>query len=142
MQCASVSKQNNLIKEDIIFNIIPKSNQLYPRDNNNKSRVVFSGHAYGKARSIRIVCKNTLTNIEITEVQRIESSTFHIEFLIDSGLYNYQFQVFKVNRKNEDLIKSINNVVSGDVFVVHGQSNAWSIDYDNKMSELLLCVCV
>ena len=124
------------VRNELSFQSIPKSNQLFARDENNQSVVLIEGDITGKMDSIRVTCTNKLTNLTSTYQQKIESKKFSLNVTIEAGLHEYLFKIFTIESDEAILFKEIDHVVCGDFYVIHGQSNAWAIDYDNKFLNL------
>jgi hypothetical protein len=137
---SSPYNQNGLIDNDmenveINFTTIPKDNQLYARNHLSESEVLFEGIIIGVLDAIRLVTTNMVTNESIVVTQNVGSS-FSFKQIISAGLHEYKFEIIGIRSEKEMLLKTINHVVCGDVYVVHGQSNAWAIDYDNAYIDL------
>jgi len=127
-----------ITKKSISFTIIPKTNQLYSRDKDNKSEVIISGVTEGDIDSISVKLIDKSTNYLQNIRQKVNSKHFHLTFNIEAGLKEYLIEIYMVSSGKKELVKQIDNIVCGDVYVVHGQSNAWSIDYDQHFEQLPL----
>ncbi|WP_187255289.1 T9SS type A sorting domain-containing protein [Flavihumibacter stibioxidans] len=111
----------------------PMNNQLYPRNASNKGTVRFKGTFNTTVSNPSLIVYKdlnadgdyndsgeTLETIAINTTPITNGSAFDFTYNIDAGLFSYAF----ILRKGFDYLKTITNVVAGDIFIVQGQSNA------------------
>ena len=119
------------ISKKITLTSFPKNNQLYPRNSNNKAIITIAGIIKSPIDSLYL--KVYRQNNKVTKHLLTTQNSFSIQIEITAALHNYSIELYGKNKKGiTTLIKKATNVTAGDVYVVHGQSNAWAIDYDNK----------
>lgn len=116
--------------EEVVVNSFPKNYQLYPRDAKNKALIEISGTASNDVDSL--ITKVHKINGLITRTAIVSQNSFSFTVEIDALLHNYTIELLYKTNGKETLVKTASNVAAGDVYVIHGQSNAWAIDYDNK----------
>lgn len=113
----------------VLYSQVPKELQLYPRDSQNESDVIISGALKTSGYEF-IVIKTYQNNLIWQEIrQRLvygaDRAPFDIEIDIPSGLLEYRFEIFFDTYGGERFKeRAVDRVVSGDVFLVNGQSNA------------------
>jgi hypothetical protein len=103
---------------DVNFSALPKSYQLYPRNNQNEAMVTISGSVITEDRDSIFV--NVYRNGTI-----FTKSTIHAE------LAEYSFTVLV----DSVLVAQRDSVVCGDAFLISGQSNALAYDFEGKATE-------
>ncbi|MBL8026771.1 MAG: hypothetical protein JNL74_10195, partial [Fibrobacteres bacterium] len=114
---------------------LPSNFQLYPRDQSDSGSVVIKGVVLetGHDSLIVLVKRNgaLLLSVKVPLTYTGDSVSFRYVYRIRAELAEYSFEM-----KVDDVsILSVNNVVSGDAFVVSGQSNAvafpggWAQEY-------------
>ena len=59
---------------------------------------------------------------------------FSFDINITAELAKYRIKIYTVYNGSEELIKDINDIVAGDVFVIQGQSNAVAASYNGSAS--------
>ena len=116
----------------VTFNKIPLDKQLVARDiSSNKGVVIIEGQVDNTAtpyESIQVnVFRNGITygsphNQSLNFPSNLASFNFNIN--IDAELANYSFEIFGLKGGTSTLIKKVNDIVSGDVYIIEGQSNA------------------
>ena len=123
---------SQIFSQDVIFTEIPENYQLYPRDQQDSSHIVISGEIhYGNYSeiSVEIYKDSVLINTVTDDVEYNDTiSNFSISTKIHSELSEYSFKILL----DTIFIEERYNIVSGDVYLINGQSNALSIDYDDK----------
>ncbi|ULQ52251.1 T9SS type A sorting domain-containing protein [Flavihumibacter fluvii] len=111
--------------------VFPLNYQLYPRNVNTNTATVrvngslnlSSGYTQVRLKCYRDgVLINTITN---TLVYDGNNTAFYIFTQdITAELRNYTISLFGVQNSQETLIRSANNIVAGDAYIIQGQSNA------------------
>ena len=113
----------------VVFNKLPQDYQLYPRDTQNEGKVPFSGiveitgYSYVSVQVFRNDVFVKYLKAAITYDSK-GLGTFATETKIKAELAQYSFKVFVCKTTDSTLIINRQNVVSGDVYVVDGQSNS------------------
>jgi hypothetical protein len=112
----------------------PKNFQLYARNANNKATIEISGTADQSIDSLITKVHRDKGIIIRTAISA--QKYFSIPIEIEAIKHNYTVELFsKSKNEKEVLIKRATHVTAGDVYVIHGQSNAWAIDYDNAYND-------
>ncbi|MCU0385843.1 MAG: hypothetical protein MUE38_07430 [Flavihumibacter sp.] len=108
----------------------PLDNQLYPRDlSTNRGTVTVSGSVsqttnYRQMRLYVYRDGNWINSYTatLTYVNGTASYTFSVQ--IPAERNNYRFALYGATRWSENHIRTANNVVAGDAYIIQGQSNA------------------
>jgi hypothetical protein len=109
----------------INFQKVPKDFQLFPRDENNNSLVVFSGNISKDSDDLKLTLKVFKDDILINEKSLdIIDNKFKSSSVIKAGLYQYKFELYKIVGSDESLLYKARNIVSGDAYIITGQSNS------------------
>lgn len=114
----------------VVFNKLPQDLQLYPRDENNGSKIPISGifEQNGFDFISVKVFRNGLVDSYIKSPITYSGSNrgfFFTDVRIKSELAKYDLEFYSVRGKDSTLIVKRNNIVSGDVYLVSGQSNSY-----------------
>lgn len=112
--------------------VFPLDYQLYPRDLvTNKATINVSGDmdittGYTQVRLKRYRNGSLQKTTNITLVYDLLTGKAHYDIIneITAELATYKFNFYGVKGKTETLIKTVNNVVAGDAYIIQGQSNA------------------
>jgi hypothetical protein len=59
---------------------------------------------------------------------------FSFDINITAELAKYRIKIYTVYNGSEELVKDVNDIVAGDVFVIQGQSNAAAVMYNGSAS--------
>ena len=110
--------------QQIIFDKVPEDFQLFPRDSNNKSSVVFSG----------TIIENNYNEFKVKTFKdgifygekslNIINKKFHDSITIEAGLFQFSFKLYSNKKNIEKLLFQVDNIVSGDAYIITGQSNS------------------
>ena len=107
----------------------PKNNQLIPRNpSNNIGTYTIEGSTARSANFTQLQAKvwkddaleRTYTLTVPTDVEKF---SFKIPVAIKAELKNYKIELTGLKNNQEILLAKAENVVSGDVFIINGQSN-------------------
>ncbi|MEO8447738.1 MAG: sialate O-acetylesterase [bacterium] len=116
-----------LFAQTVQYHSIPNSLQLYPRNSQDSAAVVFSGDVLTTgfdSISVEKYKNNILiSRLKSNLVYSQGKAPFNLTHKIHAECSEYKFKIFV----NTVLVKTVDSVVSGDVFVVMGQSNAIEI---------------
>ncbi len=123
----------------INFNNPPKNKQLFARNLlTNLATITFSGtviNAGTPYTEIRLkVYRNDIfqTTVNQTLIYTGGIANFAFNYNILAELANYKFQVYGVNGVSEILVKTVADLVAGDVYIINGQSNADAPSYNGS----------
>lgn len=147
------SLSDNIVGADtagVVFMESPQNLQLYPRDENNKAEVVFSGYVMVpgyQSIEVRSWADGVIWVIESEPLVYQEdcavggfaesllgAAPFRISVTIEAGLVNYDFRVFLADASDDNDLTEVtdgyvHSVVAGDVYLLQGQSNTVAADY-------------
>ena len=77
-------------------------------------------------------------NIQETLVENLnfnnDNAQFNIDININAELSKYNIKIYADSQNESVLIKEVNDIVCGDVFIVQGQSNAAAVKYSGTSS--------
>lgn len=123
------------VDDQQIIESFPLSLQLYPRDLvTNESIVPISGVVDQEIfRQIRIeVLRGDVLWFESTQLLEDQNSYSH-QVSIQTELMDYTFNLYGITHTDQQiLLKSAERIVSGDAFLIHGQSNAVGTGASNE----------
>jgi hypothetical protein len=128
----------------VSFTQLPQNLQLYPRDASNQANVLIGGTVtaagYNKV-SVQVRREGVLTQALSQSLSAAARPTFQLTATIKAEPAEYSFRVFLVRGADSTLVADRQRVVCGDVYVIHGQSNAiaqagleqyYSVGFDDK----------
>lgn len=117
----------------ITFKTIPLDLQLIPRElSTNKGNVKIEGtvNQFSAYTSVHVDVFRAGVLVDSADkalvYNSLEASFAFNSLFIKAELANYSFKIYGVNSNNNTstLVKTVNNVVAGDVYIIQGQSNA------------------
>lgn len=122
---------------DLTFTSLPQDYQLYPRKSNNEGTISIIGKS----------SKNTLTDVgfflyrngALSKLSKQKltysgnSAAFSQQFQIKAELASYDVAIYAYTGNDSTQIATRSNIVSGDVYFVTGQSNAWIGEIDQTV---------
>ena len=118
--------------QDLILDNFPSHLQLYPRDQKDSSLVLIAGVATNTeydSVTLQILKGDQQIYMQTSAlVFQDTTASFSFEPKIHAELSEYFFTLFLDTQK----VAEADSVVCGDVFLINGQSNALSIDYEDK----------
>jgi hypothetical protein len=126
---------------NINFDQLPNDYQLYPRDDKNQSVVPITGtiEVAGWSYMSVVVYRNkklySYVRNNFTYDNTGKLGTFSLKPIIKAELAEYDFQIYASQAgKDSVLTFERKNVVSGDAYLIYGQSNgrAWEEAYEYK----------
>lgn len=112
--------------------LYPQSHQLYPRMENDKAAVTIKG-MFVNTQTVNEVelslSKHFLDgSSQVYTYQQSTTDSFDFEVSIDAGMYLYSFTLLLKNNQSIVQIDTFaTDVVSGDVYIISGQSNAMGV---------------
>ncbi len=128
----------------VVFEQLPRDLQLYPRDANSQATVIISGRmntaGYAKI-GMQVLRAGAVTKVVSQTLEpAVSSSAFSLSAIIKAEPAEYSFRVFVYKGNDSTLVANRVRVVCGDVYILHGQSNAlalsnfeelYSFDFDD-----------
>ncbi len=117
-----------LVNSDSTLVEVPKTNQLYPRNNNNNCDIPLSGNIIdSRWDSIAVVVSKEKAIFQ-KQGQKLKFAKgvafFKFQFTIDAGLINYGCEVKAFSKGKDTVLYNSQNIACGDVFIITGQSNS------------------
>ena len=115
----------------VVFNKLPQDLQLYPRDEKNESKISISGifEQYGfDYLSVKVFRNGKIDSYTKSSItySSVNKGFFSTEVRIKSELAEYDLEFYSIKGKDSSLIVKRKNIVSGDVYLVSGQSNSYA----------------
>ncbi|WP_459454974.1 sialate O-acetylesterase [Aquirufa sp. Wall-65K1] len=114
----------------ILFDKLPQDYQLYPRNSDNVSKITISGSCNSSdynAVSIWVYRNNQkFSYVKTPTSPKQGRGFFQTEVTIKAELANYEVRVYAIKNLDSFLVVNKRNIVSGDVFLVSGQSNSYN----------------
>ncbi|QHI69416.1 LamG-like jellyroll fold domain-containing protein [Tichowtungia aerotolerans] len=122
------------------YAVCPSDYQLYPRDRATDTAVVqISGAVSNGAVSsvlLRVFRDDVLSSTATQSLVFVDGAApFAFDTTIAAETNNYDFEILLSKDGQENLVRRVEDVVAGDVFVIQGQSNADARLYDGSASE-------
>lgn len=112
----------------VFFSKLPQDTQLYPRDQASEAAVPITGvveEAGYQYISVQVFRNNVFQKYLKSEIKYANGKgAFATETKIKAELADYNFKVYLCKTGDSTLIVERKNVVSGDVYVLSGQSNS------------------
>ena len=127
------------VNGQVIFDQLPRDLQLYPRNSDSQAPVPISGRIQTAGFTkigVQVLREGVLTSVVSQTVDPVvSSSVFSFSATIKAEPAEYSFRVFAYKDADSTLVASRNRVVCGDVYILHGQSNALALsDFDGLYS--------
>jgi hypothetical protein len=120
----------------IDFQSLPANMQLFARNTSNQSDIVISGNVQAAGYAYVSVVKfrnDVRAGYHKSELKyTAETAPFSITSTIKSELAEYSFAVYACKSATDSvLVVTREDIVSGDFYLIYGQSNAvaWEVDY-------------
>lgn len=118
---------------------IPQNMQLYARDGEDSSYVIFEGKVETEGYdSIYVeVYKNGTSYDRLSNglCYRIGRALFKLYPKIHAELSEYKFLLYLKNSEGSTLVKTVDSVVCGDVYIIAGQSNGQNPDLNVTIND-------
>lgn len=125
------------------FTQVPQSLQLFPRNAKNEAIVTFTGKVetanYNSVSMIVTRNNSTIKSYKNSLIYANGIANFTFSHTIKAELAEYSFKIYATQGTDSLLVISRDNIVTGDVFIINGQSNgaAWNVsnnfpNYDYK----------
>jgi beta-glucanase (GH16 family) len=113
--------------EQINYTSLPEDLQFFPRDVSNNATISIAGKSfYSSYNQLRTKIIDNSTNAVLEDKLTVISfnNSFTISHQIQAALKQYNLEIYAKNGATEILIKKVENLVCGDLFIISGQSNA------------------
>jgi hypothetical protein len=134
----------------VVFDQIPKDNQMYARDDQNFGSVPVSGHIEinGFTHMSMSVYKEGQTvaySKSILEYKGSSKAPFSMISKIKAELAEYTIEIYACRSGDSTLLTTRTKIIAGDFYIINGQSNAAAVvsyqvtapEYVNKYSRTL-----
>ncbi|WP_080239444.1 sialate O-acetylesterase [Spirosoma rigui] len=115
----------------VTFDQLPRDLQLYPRNAANEANIPVSGRVNGSGWTklgVQLLREGKLSKVFS---QTISPAATNVPFQFQVGIKaepaEYSIQVFLYKNTDSTLIVSRNRIVSGDAYLIYGQSNALAL---------------
>ncbi|GAB4033413.1 sialate O-acetylesterase [Spirosoma jeollabukense] len=134
----------------VTFNQIPRDLQLYPRDANSQAEVTVSGtvNSTGYAKiAMQVLRDKTVSKVVSQSIVPASSNTvFRLSTVIKAEPVEYSFRIYLYKGSDSTLVAERKRIVCGDVYIIHGQSNAlgWAgldTTYSTNFDDTYLRTC-
>lgn len=116
----------------VSFNQKPVNLQLYPRDNQDSGRVIFSGTVMTPgydSLAVKIYKNNLLQREKSVKLNYSGSNApFSMYVKIHAELSEYKFTLLVKRNSLSDSVTTIDSVICGDAYLINGQSNSHYIN--------------
>lgn len=130
----------------VTFTEAPENLQLYPRDTENKAKVVISGKLLRKNYTravLEISEEKKLVSTLNAEFSATDSAGFSFEADIAAKPAEYDFKVFLIDKdQKKEMVLEREGIVCGDFIILYGQSNIKALvgidDMDKQTDTRLL----
>ena len=135
--CSSVKAQKYFATT---FDKLPQNYQLYPRNDQNEALVPISGkieEAGWDYFSVQIFRNKQLVGYQkapVTYTNSVGKFSFS-SIKIKAEKAEYDFKIYAVRSKDSLSLTNRENIVSGDVYIISGQSNATVFFNDSRKNE-------
>lgn len=129
----------------VSFDQLPHDLQLYPRNAANQASVPISGTVITDGWSkvgVQLLREGMISQVfSQTIAPAAATTTFQFQPLIKAEPAEYSVRVFLYKNNDSTLVAVRNRIVCGDVYIIHGQSNAmalagldqnYSFNFDDK----------
>ena len=113
----------------VMFNQLPQDYQLYPRNAQSESAIPISGYIEAPGfsyMSVQVYRNDKLVNYLKAPISYNNkgAGSFQTETKIKAELAAYSFKVYACQPNDSTLMVTRKNIVSGDVYILTGQSNS------------------
>ena len=113
----------------------PEDNQFYARDDNNEGTLYYNGTLDQAADSVflKLYADDKLIKTESQKPAADKSYAFTVK--LRPGLIKYKVEFGAKTGGAETVLKTVNNLVCGDAYIIDGQSNAEATGPNNGPTE-------
>ena len=107
----------------------PEDNQFYARDDKNEGTLIYNGVLTEPADSVFIKVYADGKPYQGQSIKVGANKSYAFTLKLKPGLIHYQVEFGTKSGNRETIIRKVNNLICGDVYVIDGQSNALSTDW-------------
>ncbi|MEM7131640.1 MAG: putative Ig domain-containing protein [Chloroflexota bacterium] len=130
----ALADTNTAVVNQFSLTEAPQTNQLYPRDRGtNQAIVPIRGDILDTSiNEVRVnIYREGISQNTLTQPLTFENGQASFDFAptIPAELANYRFEILIVQNGNTTEIRSADNIVAGDAYLINGQSNAQAKSY-------------
>ena len=110
----------------------PVDGQFYARDNKNEGTLYYNGTLTEAADAVflKLYADDKLIKAETTQVAADKSYTLSAK--LKPGLIKYKLEFGTKSDAQQAVLRTVNNLVCGDAYIIEGQSNALATDTGEK----------
>ena len=110
----------------------PEDSQFYARDRNNQGTLIYQGTmaTAGDTAFIKVYADDKLYKSERAGLAADRSYSFAIK--LEPGLIRYKVEFGTIIGGSESILRTVDQLVCGDAFIINGQSNAVSTDWGEE----------
>jgi hypothetical protein len=110
----------------------PEDNQFYARDDKNEGTLYYNGSLSNTAESVflKVYADGKLIKIERQKITADKTYAFTVK--LKPGLIKYKVEFGSEAGGAETVLRSVENLVCGDAYLIEGQSNALATDTGEK----------
>jgi HEAT repeat protein len=110
----------------------PEDGQFYGRDDKDEGTLFYNGSLTQATDSVflKVYADGELYKEEVTKLATDQSYKFAVK--LKAGLIKYKAEFGTILGGKETIVRTVNDVVCGDVYLVNGQSNAVATAWGDK----------
>jgi hypothetical protein len=110
----------------------PEDNQFYARDDNNEGKLYYNGKLPGPANFVflKVYADDKIYKTESQQPASDLSYAFTVN--LKPGLIRYKVEFGIKNKGKETILRSVNNLLCGDAYLITGQSNALATSWGDE----------
>jgi hypothetical protein len=115
----------------VVFDKLPKDNQLYARDDKNEAAIPISGYieVEGFTHMAAVVYKDNqrISYARSNLKYEANTSTFSLPVIIKAELAEYSIEVYACKAADSLMMVKRTKILAGDFYMINGQSNAAAV---------------
>ncbi|WP_429653518.1 sialate O-acetylesterase [Spirosoma lacussanchae] len=115
------------VSGQVKFTELPRNLQLYPRDAQNQAKIVVSGTVTWsefERIAVKVLREGVVTGILSQTLVGEPEKPFSFSTTIKAERAEYGLQIYLYTKTDSVLIAQRSRIVCGDIYIIHGQSNA------------------
>lgn len=106
----------------------PEDNQFYARDESNEGTLYYNGTLDEAADAVFLQIYADDKPYKTVEVKPSAEKKYALSAKLKPGLIKYKVEFGSKSGDRETVLRTVNNVVCGDAYIIDGQSNALATD--------------
>jgi hypothetical protein len=110
----------------------PEDGQFYGRDDKNEGTIVYKGSLSAVADSVVLKVYADGRPFCVVDSAVSGSKTYSFAVKIKPGLIKYKTELVSITGGKETVVKTVDNLVCGDAYLINGQSNAMAAAWGEK----------